>query len=138
MNWCGATSVILSMTLPISQGDMNWPFLTLTGLPAFATFCMKLVCRHRKAGVWITSTTAATSPSGVSSCTSVSTGTPTCCFTFLRILEKVKQQVGVPVLTDVHEDTPLGEVAAVVDVIQTPAFLCRQTNFMQNVAKAGK
>jgi len=56
----------------------------------------------------------------------------------LKILEKVKQQVGVPVLTDVHEDTPIGEVAAVVDVIQTPAFLCRQTNFMQNVARAGK
>jgi 2-dehydro-3-deoxyphosphooctonate aldolase (KDO 8-P synthase) len=56
----------------------------------------------------------------------------------LRILEKVKQQVGVPVLTDVHEDTPIDEVAAVVDVIQTPAFLCRQTNFMQKVAKAGR
>ena len=56
----------------------------------------------------------------------------------LRILEKVKQQVGVPVLTDVHEDTPLDEVAAVVDVLQTPAFLCRQTNFIQNVARAGK
>jgi 2-dehydro-3-deoxyphosphooctonate aldolase (KDO 8-P synthase) len=56
----------------------------------------------------------------------------------LKILEKVKQQVGVPVLTDVHEDTPIGEVASVVDVIQTPAFLCRQTNFMQNVARAGK
>ena len=56
----------------------------------------------------------------------------------LKILEKVKQQVGVPVLTDVHEDTPIGEVAAVVDVIQTPAFLCRQTNFMQNVARAGR
>jgi 2-dehydro-3-deoxyphosphooctonate aldolase (KDO 8-P synthase) len=56
----------------------------------------------------------------------------------LRILEKVKQQIGVPVLTDVHEDTPLGEVAGVVDVLQTPAFLCRQTNFIQNVARAGK
>jgi 2-dehydro-3-deoxyphosphooctonate aldolase (KDO 8-P synthase) len=56
----------------------------------------------------------------------------------LKILEKVKKQLGVPVLTDVHEDTPIGEVAAVVDVIQTPAFLCRQTNFMQKVAKAGK
>ena len=56
----------------------------------------------------------------------------------LRILEKVKKQVGVPVLTDVHEDTPVDEVAAVVDVIQTPAFLCRQTNFMQKVAKAGR
>ena len=56
----------------------------------------------------------------------------------LRILEKVKQQIGVPVLTDVHEDTPLDEVAAVVDVLQTPAFLCRQTNFIQNVARTGK
>ena len=56
----------------------------------------------------------------------------------LRILEKVKAQLGVPVLTDVHEDTPLGEVAAVVDVLQTPAFLCRQTNFIQNVARQGK
>lgn len=53
----------------------------------------------------------------------------------LRILEKVKSQVGVPVLTDVHEDTPLGEVADVVDVLQTPAFLCRQTNFIQSVAE---
>ncbi|MFV2059576.1 MAG: 3-deoxy-8-phosphooctulonate synthase [Gammaproteobacteria bacterium] len=53
----------------------------------------------------------------------------------LAILEKVKQQIGVPVLTDVHEDTPLSEVASVVDVMQTPAFLCRQTNFIQNVAK---
>ncbi len=48
----------------------------------------------------------------------------------MRIMEAVQKQVGVPVLTDVHEDTPLDEVAAVVDVIQTPAFLCRQTNFM--------
>ncbi len=56
----------------------------------------------------------------------------------LRILAKVKQQIGVPVLTDVHEDTPLAEVAAVVDVLQTPAFLCRQTNFIQNVARQGK
>jgi 2-dehydro-3-deoxyphosphooctonate aldolase (KDO 8-P synthase) len=55
----------------------------------------------------------------------------------LRILAKVKQQLGVPVLTDVHEDTPLAEVAAVVDVLQTPAFLCRQTNFIQNVARQG-
>ena len=55
----------------------------------------------------------------------------------LRILEKVKQEIGVPVLTDVHEDTPLGEVAAVVDVLQTPAFLCRQTNFIRNVAACG-
>ena len=51
----------------------------------------------------------------------------------LRILQKVKDQIGVPVLTDVHEDTPLAEVAAVVDVLQTPAFLVRQTNFIQNV-----
>ncbi|NOR39785.1 MAG: 3-deoxy-8-phosphooctulonate synthase, partial [Gammaproteobacteria bacterium] len=56
----------------------------------------------------------------------------------LRILEMVKQQIDVPVLTDVHEDTPLTEVAAVVDVLQTPAFLCRQTNFIQNVARQGK
>jgi len=56
----------------------------------------------------------------------------------LRILQKVKDTVGVPVLTDVHEDTPLEEVAAVVDVLQTPAFLCRQTNFIQNVARQGK
>ena len=52
----------------------------------------------------------------------------------LEILEKVKKQIGVPVLTDVHEDTPLAEVASVVDVMQTPAFLCRQTNFIQAVA----
>ena len=56
----------------------------------------------------------------------------------LKILEKVKKTAGVPVLTDVHEDTPVDEVAAVVDVIQTPAFLCRQTNFMQKVARAGR
>ncbi len=56
----------------------------------------------------------------------------------LRILAKVKQTLNVPVLTDVHEDTPLTEVASVVDVLQTPAFLCRQTNFMQNVARTGK
>ena len=55
----------------------------------------------------------------------------------LAILEKVKQSINVPVLTDVHEDTPLSEVAAVVDVLQTPAFLCRQTNFIQNVARQG-
>lgn len=53
----------------------------------------------------------------------------------LKILEKVKKDVGVLVVTDVHEDTPLNEVASVVDVLQTPAFLCRQTNFIQNVAK---
>lgn len=55
----------------------------------------------------------------------------------LRILSEVKKQIGVPVLTDVHEDTPINEVASVVDVMQTPAFLCRQTNFIQRVAKAG-
>ena len=56
----------------------------------------------------------------------------------LMILEKVKAQIGVPVLTDVHEDTPLHEVASVVDVLQTPAFLCRQTNFIQSVAATMK
>ncbi|RMG36475.1 MAG: 3-deoxy-8-phosphooctulonate synthase [Gammaproteobacteria bacterium] len=56
----------------------------------------------------------------------------------LRILQKVKEEIGVPVLTDVHEDTPLDEVAEVVDVLQTPAFLCRQTNFIQNVARTGR
>lgn len=56
----------------------------------------------------------------------------------LRILEKVKQQLELPVLTDVHEDTPLDEIATVVDVLQTPAFLCRQTNFMQRVARTMK
>ena len=56
----------------------------------------------------------------------------------LQILETVKQRLQVPVLTDVHEDTPLNEVAAVVDVMQTPAFLCRQTNFIQAVASQGK
>ena len=55
----------------------------------------------------------------------------------LRILAEVKAQLGVPLLTDVHEDTPLGEVASVVDVLQTPAFLCRQTNFIQSVARTG-
>lgn len=55
----------------------------------------------------------------------------------LKILEKVKQTFHVPILTDVHEDTPLNEVAAVVDVLQTPAFLCRQTNFIQSVAATG-
>ncbi|MGE5624996.1 MAG: 3-deoxy-8-phosphooctulonate synthase [Bacillota bacterium] len=56
----------------------------------------------------------------------------------LRILAKVQKQVGVPVLTDVHEDTDIEAVAKVVDVIQTPAFLCRQTNFIHRAAKAGK
>jgi 2-dehydro-3-deoxyphosphooctonate aldolase (KDO 8-P synthase) len=56
----------------------------------------------------------------------------------LRILAGVRAALGVPILTDVHEDTPLGEVAAVVDVLQTPAFLCRQTNFIRAVASQGK
>lgn len=56
----------------------------------------------------------------------------------LLILEKVKSQIGVPILTDVHEDTPLLEVSSVVDVLQTPAFLCRQTNFIQKVAALNK
>ena len=56
----------------------------------------------------------------------------------LRILAKVKADLGLPVLTDVHENTPLGEVAEVVDVLQTPAFLVRQTDFMQSVARAGR
>jgi len=55
----------------------------------------------------------------------------------LRILQVVKDKIGVPVVTDVHEDTPLNEVADVVDVLQTPAFLCRQTNFIQAVAAQG-
>jgi 2-dehydro-3-deoxyphosphooctonate aldolase (KDO 8-P synthase) len=56
----------------------------------------------------------------------------------LKVLENVRRAIGVPVLTDVHEDTPLSEVAAVVDVLQTPAFLCRQTNFIVNAASQGK
>jgi 2-dehydro-3-deoxyphosphooctonate aldolase (KDO 8-P synthase) len=56
----------------------------------------------------------------------------------LRILERVKTELGMPVLTDVHEDTPLDEVASVVNVMQTPAFLCRQTNFILNVCAQGK
>jgi len=56
----------------------------------------------------------------------------------LRVLDEVRRQVGVPVLTDVHEDTPLAEVAAVVDVLQTPAFLCRQTNFILNACSQGR
>ncbi len=56
----------------------------------------------------------------------------------LKILQAVQDQVGVRVLTDVHEDTPIDEVASVADVLQTPAFLCRQTNFIQNVARAGR
>jgi len=58
--------------------------------------------------------------------------------TGLKVLESVRRTIGVPVLTDVHEDTPLAEVAAVVDVLQTPAFLCRQTNFIVNVASQGR
>jgi len=56
----------------------------------------------------------------------------------LSVLETVKAQIGCPVLTDVHEDTPLEDVAAVADVLQTPAFLCRQTNFIQRVARQGR
>ena len=58
--------------------------------------------------------------------------------TGLKILEKVKHELDVPVVTDVHEDTPLDEVASVVDVLQTPAFLCRQTNFIERVMQMGK
>jgi 2-dehydro-3-deoxyphosphooctonate aldolase (KDO 8-P synthase) len=56
----------------------------------------------------------------------------------LKVLAEVRAVIGVPVLTDVHEDTPLAEVASVVDVLQTPAFLCRQTNFIINTAAQGK
>lgn len=56
----------------------------------------------------------------------------------LRVLAEVRRQVGVPVLTDVHEDTPLAEAAEVADVLQTPAFLCRQTNFILGVASQGR
>ena len=56
----------------------------------------------------------------------------------LRILDRVRHEVEVPVLTDVHEDTPIDEVASVAEVLQTPAFLCRQTNFIQRVAAAGR
>jgi 2-dehydro-3-deoxyphosphooctonate aldolase (KDO 8-P synthase) len=56
----------------------------------------------------------------------------------LKVLAAVRKNLGVPVLTDVHEDTPLAEVAAVVDLLQTPAFLCRQTNFIVNTASQGK
>ena len=55
----------------------------------------------------------------------------------LRILAEVKRQFGLPVLTDVHEDTPMAEVASVVDVLQTPAFLCRQTNFILSASSQG-
>jgi 2-dehydro-3-deoxyphosphooctonate aldolase (KDO 8-P synthase) len=56
----------------------------------------------------------------------------------LAMLEGIRKHFNVPVLTDVHEDTPIDEVAAVVDVLQTPAFLCRQTNYIQAVARTGK
>jgi 2-dehydro-3-deoxyphosphooctonate aldolase (KDO 8-P synthase) len=56
----------------------------------------------------------------------------------LKILEAVRKELDVPVLTDVHEDTPLAEVAAVVDVLQTPAFLCRQTNFIVAACSQGR
>jgi 2-dehydro-3-deoxyphosphooctonate aldolase (KDO 8-P synthase) len=56
----------------------------------------------------------------------------------LKVLQRIRQELCIPVLTDVHEDTPLSEVAAVVDVLQTPAFLCRQTNFILGVASQGK
>lgn len=56
----------------------------------------------------------------------------------LKVLEGIRRQFGVPVLTDVHEDTPLAEVASVVDVLQTPAFLCRQTNFIVAACSQGK
>ena len=56
----------------------------------------------------------------------------------LEILAKVRRQIGVPVLTDVHDTEQIAAAAAVVDVLQTPAFLCRQTDFIQNVARAGK
>jgi 2-dehydro-3-deoxyphosphooctonate aldolase (KDO 8-P synthase) len=56
----------------------------------------------------------------------------------LKVLDRIRRELGLPVLTDVHEDTPLATVAAVVDVLQTPAFLCRQTNFIVAVASQGK
>ena len=56
----------------------------------------------------------------------------------LKILSEVKSQLGVPLITDVHDDSPLDEVADVVDILQTPSFLCRQTNFILNVARQGK
>ena len=56
----------------------------------------------------------------------------------LRVLGEVKRQLGLPVLTDVHEDTPLAEVASIVDILQTPAFLCRQTNFIVSVSSQGR
>lgn len=56
----------------------------------------------------------------------------------LKILQAVKNQLQIPILTDVHENTPIDEVATVADVLQTAAFLCRQTDYLQRVAKAGK
>ena len=56
----------------------------------------------------------------------------------LRILDEVKRQIGVPVLTDVHAESEIAQVASVVDVLQTPAFLCRQTDFIRAVAQCGK
>lgn len=56
----------------------------------------------------------------------------------LKILRKVKEELALPIITDVHEDTPLDEVASVVDMLQTPAFLCRQTNFIQRVCSQGR
>ena len=56
----------------------------------------------------------------------------------LRILQEIKEDLNLPILTDVHEDTPIDEVADVVDILQTPAFLVRQTNFIQKVARSGK
>lgn len=56
----------------------------------------------------------------------------------LAVLARVRSELGMLTLTDVHEDTPVDEVASVVDVLQTPAFLCRQTNFLERVARAGK
>jgi hypothetical protein len=75
----------LSTTFFMSPGARNWPFLMLTGLPQEATAWMKSVCRHRKAGVCSTSTTAATWGTSASVCTSVSTGTPTRSRTSARI-----------------------------------------------------
>ena len=56
----------------------------------------------------------------------------------LRILERVRENYNVPILSDVHEDNPIDEVASVIDILQTPAFLCRQTDFITKVASAGK
>jgi 2-dehydro-3-deoxyphosphooctonate aldolase (KDO 8-P synthase) len=56
----------------------------------------------------------------------------------LKILDEVRRQTGLPVLTDVHDNSQIAEVASVVDVLQTPAFLCRQTDFIRAVAQSGK